>query len=518
MATINRQIDMAVSLLASRPLVFSARDIADYAGWEGLEDTIEANLRDNESVLTLDESGDSDAVPREYLGMRVVTKWWINHTTRWARAGVDCLTPVQLAHSMSLAFDRRQWRVPPSRLLALGHRLFMIADGSVPGTFVSPWATLLRGDPPLASMFRFIHSSGAHASGSPLTLNTAVDQALDSLPKRDASIIRGRFGIGSLRPTTLEQLGSLHGVSRERVRQIEARALRKLGSRPLSESLWLGLMGDFMQSGGTLIVSESSMTPERRLATISVKQTAAHIPELSLHILGTSEESPAVMAYRNDLRNRDLPTANRKQSQAPAVTFRFLSQADGGRLRLAEEERAQGAVRHTRPQMLLEGLRSLGRAAHYQEIAEECNRLFPERAATVHSWHAALSLPGSEALGIVWIGRKGMYGLGEHGYSRPETDLFDAVAHIVEEVFARTHRPVSGDIVMAELSKQRRELKPSSVVMALGINDRLETVDRDRYVPKASITSPIGVPRSRYDIAAAFRAFRVGGDTESMAD
>ena len=429
MATINRQIDMAVSLLASRPLVFSARDVADYAGWEGLEDTIEANLGDNESVLSLHELGDGDAVLCNYLGMRVATKWWINHTTRWARAGVDCLTPVQLARLMSLAFDHSQWCALPSRLLALGQRSFMIADGCVPGTFASPWATLLRGNPRLVSMFRSIYSSGAHVSWSPLTLNTAVDQALDRLPKRDASIVRGRFGIGNQRPATLEQLGSLHGVTRERVRQIEVRALRRLSSRPLNKSLWLGIIGDFMQSGGTLIIPESSMTPQHRLVTICVNPITAHIPELSLHVLGTSEDSPAIIAYRGALRTRDLSTAKHKKSQAPAVTaLRFLSQADGERLRLAEEERTQVRARQTRPQMLLESLRSLGRAAHYKEIAEECNRLFPQREATVHSWHAALSLPGSETLGIVWIGRKGMYGLKEHGYSRPYTDLFDAVA------------------------------------------------------------------------------------------
>ena len=46
-----------------------------------------------------------------------------------------------------------------------------------------------------------------------------------------------------------------------------------------------------MQSGGTLIIPESSMTPQHRLVTICVNPIAAHIPELSLHVLGTSEDS-----------------------------------------------------------------------------------------------------------------------------------------------------------------------------------------------------------------------------------
>ena len=208
-----------------------------------------------------------------------------------------------------------------------------------------------------------------------------------------------------------------------------------------------------MQSDGTLILPESSMTPQHKLVTACIGPIAVPIPELNLHVLGIGEDSPDLIAYRGALRDINSRTvAKNKQSQTPIVTrLRFLSQADGERLGLAEEEHTQARARQSRPQMLLEALRSLGRAAHYREIAEECNRLFPGRKTAVHSWHAALSLSESEVLGIVWIGRKGMYGLKEHGYSRPSTDLFDAAASIVETVFARTHRPVSDAVVMAEL-------------------------------------------------------------------
>jgi RNA polymerase primary sigma factor len=48
------------------------------------------------------------------------------------------------------------------------------------------------------------------------------------LSDREAEIIKLRFGIGTGYPRTLEELGRIFNVTRERVRQIEAKAIRKL--------------------------------------------------------------------------------------------------------------------------------------------------------------------------------------------------------------------------------------------------------------------------------------------------
>jgi RNA polymerase primary sigma factor len=58
-----------------------------------------------------------------------------------------------------------------------------------------------------------------------------VAELLDELPEREARVIRMRFGLGYDTEHTLEEVGRAFAVTRERIRQIEAKALRKLPSR-----------------------------------------------------------------------------------------------------------------------------------------------------------------------------------------------------------------------------------------------------------------------------------------------
>ena len=59
-------------------------------------------------------------------------------------------------------------------------------------------------------------------------LKDATDEILGSLTAREAKVLRMRFGIGMNNDHTLEEVGKQFDVTRERIRQIEAKALRKL--------------------------------------------------------------------------------------------------------------------------------------------------------------------------------------------------------------------------------------------------------------------------------------------------
>jgi RNA polymerase sigma factor (sigma-70 family) len=65
--------------------------------------------------------------------------------------------------------------------------------------------------------------------------NDLLHAKLQALPRREADILRMRFGIGGEGPMTFDQVGAHLGVSRERVRQIESRALSLLRCPELAD-------------------------------------------------------------------------------------------------------------------------------------------------------------------------------------------------------------------------------------------------------------------------------------------
>ncbi len=68
-------------------------------------------------------------------------------------------------------------------------------------------------------------------------LKNHIDKFLDELSPREQKILRMRFGLEGGRSHTLEEVGQEFGVTRERIRQIEAKALQKLKKHERSENL-----------------------------------------------------------------------------------------------------------------------------------------------------------------------------------------------------------------------------------------------------------------------------------------
>ncbi|MCD7828267.1 MAG: RNA polymerase sigma factor RpoD [Clostridiales bacterium] len=74
-------------------------------------------------------------------------------------------------------------------------------------------------------------------AASQLLLKEALDSVLSTLTDREAKVLTLRFGLKDGHPKTLEEVGAEFNVTRERIRQIEAKALRKLRHPQRSKKL-----------------------------------------------------------------------------------------------------------------------------------------------------------------------------------------------------------------------------------------------------------------------------------------
>ncbi|WP_143795730.1 sigma-70 family RNA polymerase sigma factor, partial [Oenococcus oeni] len=79
-------------------------------------------------------------------------------------------------------------------------------------------------------------------STSDQMLKDQLEEVLGTLTEREENVLRLRFGLEDGKTRTLEEVGRVFGVTRERIRQIEAKALRKLRHPSRSKQL-----KDFME-------------------------------------------------------------------------------------------------------------------------------------------------------------------------------------------------------------------------------------------------------------------------------
>jgi RNA polymerase primary sigma factor len=166
--------------------------------------------------------------------------WWIRQTITRAIAdqGRTIRLPVHMTdrirHLYRAAHELEQSLGRPPRPEELAERLnlplkkvaWMLQVSWTPLSLESP-----VGDEEDAELGMFVEDHSNPTPSQALYQNLLierVEEVLSMLPPREARILRLRYGLDGNRPYTLEELGAKFGLTRERIRQIEGSALRRL--------------------------------------------------------------------------------------------------------------------------------------------------------------------------------------------------------------------------------------------------------------------------------------------------
>ena len=94
-----------------------------------------------------------------------------------------------------------------------------------------------EGDTTLGDFIEDTHNVAPMEAAMQADLQTVVSDVLEGLTPREAKVLRMRYGIGMNNEHTLDEVGKQFDVTRERIRQIEAKAIRKLKHESCAERL-----------------------------------------------------------------------------------------------------------------------------------------------------------------------------------------------------------------------------------------------------------------------------------------
>jgi RNA polymerase primary sigma factor len=169
--------------------------------------------------------------------------WWIRQAIARALAdqGHTIRTPVHVVETIS-----RVKRVAQALTQELGRRPTLAEIADELGTPVEKVEIAMRcmhdpksldaplgieGDSTLSDLIEDARVPSPLQTAIHTALSHQTERLLETLTAREASVIRMRFGLGGAGEHSLEQVGERFGVTRERIRQIEAKALERLKLR-----------------------------------------------------------------------------------------------------------------------------------------------------------------------------------------------------------------------------------------------------------------------------------------------
>ncbi len=167
--------------------------------------------------------------------------WWIRQTItraiadqgRTIRVPVHMVDRIRHLYRLAHEMEQRLGRVPSAEELAsemdvpVNKVEWMMRVSWLPLSLESP----LNDEDEDSELGQFIEDE---ITPSPIQstydklLREKIQAVLDSLPPREARILRMRFGLENGKVYTLEEVGQKFGLTRERIRQIETKALRRL--------------------------------------------------------------------------------------------------------------------------------------------------------------------------------------------------------------------------------------------------------------------------------------------------
>lgn len=335
-----------------------------------------------------------------------------------------------------------------------------------------------------------------------------VTSAVNSLKEREREVLASRYGLVDGEKATLDAVGKKFGVTRERVRQVESAAIKKIASKPGKElhHLIKVVNHHLVESGGVVSLEEL-------VRYFKLPEDPRLDAEMNALRLIMSMNSEVVMLGRTDLLKVGWATKDFPQTMIPSIATaaeKILSKAARpltsdelwdefihsdayanfgnqttmsvflGVIRLSEKITETGdglwglvswptvVPKRIRDKVYLI-LEKLGKPMHFRDIADAINKQFagkPVLSRTVHN-----ELIGDSR--FVLVGR-GIYALKELGFAP------GVVSDVIQKVLKEAGRPLTTDEIVDKVMVSR-QVKRNTVIANLQNKEMFRKAGKGTY-------------------------------------
>lgn len=337
-------------------------------------------------------------------------------------------------------------------------------------------------------------------------LRDIVNNLLIVLSQKEKHIIENRFSLNGHPKATLEQIGKEFNVTRERIRQIEKNALRKLQRNVINTDLAVlnefarlildrcdGVCEESKMVNEVLKMSKHSETVDTSSAKLSisldksiekVNNTINFRPHWKRSgishdmIRRVCDRAYGLLKKRDDVVEADkfLKMVKEKFGKDVVVTTRFIYSALelDRRIKIVPEGIGLSLWRHINPKTLRDKiyfiLRHESKPMHYVDISNKiAGASFDKKVVNVQAVHNELIRYPQ----FILIGR-GIYALSEWGYSS------GTVADVIADILKKAGRPFSREEIVDGVL-ERRQVKKITILLNLKNKPQFERVGRDKY-------------------------------------
>lgn len=336
----------------------------------------------------------------------------------------------------------------------------------------------------------------------PLSVSGAIEKLLSTLTVRQAKVLRLRYGLEDGQVRTLEDVGREFDVTRERVRQIQAKVLNRL--RHPSRKKYLDVISSLVEmilkeAGGILRendvhcrLAEAVCTGDFHPAGIArfifqlspkfleiedevwalADAPLKHIPTVIEHAIRLLERHKARMRFNALVSEiKRVPTV---VEAVPALNTLFVEACIKARPEIEVTSDGWCSLTKWRASYLdevVETLRVEGKPLHYSAITKRVNELLRDKQVAEHNIHALLQREKSV---FVWV-ESGTYGLLEWGLKRAPYFL-----KLIEDALRKAGKPLTSREVMTCVSKVRA-CKESTILMYLTLNERFVRLESGEF-------------------------------------